>query len=82
MGRASKGLYVCALMGMIFLWVGIAIKGLGILWWIVLRCMYLFSPRKSLPTPIGHLGEGAHKVSIYDSTLFPIILYHHIREFH
>jgi hypothetical protein len=43
---------------------------------------YLFSPRKSPPTPIGHLGERAHKVPIYDSTLFPIILYHHIREFH
>jgi hypothetical protein len=23
--------------------------------------LYLFSPRKSPPTPIGHLGEGAHK---------------------
>jgi hypothetical protein len=29
---------------------------------------YLFSPRKSPPTPIGHLGEGAHKVPTYDST--------------
>jgi hypothetical protein len=45
------------------------------------RC-YLFSPRKSPPTPIGHLGEGAHKVLIYDFTFFPIILHHHIREFY
>jgi hypothetical protein len=43
---------------------------------------YLFSPRKSPPTPIGHLGEGAHKIPIYDSTLLSIILHHHIREFH
>jgi hypothetical protein len=31
---------------------------------------YLFSPRKSPPTPIGHLGEGAHKVFIYDLLFF------------
>jgi hypothetical protein len=43
---------------------------------------YLFSPRKSPPTPIGHLGEGAHKVPTYDFTLLPIVLHHHIREFH
>jgi hypothetical protein len=47
-----------------------------------MRCEYLFPPRKSPPTPIGHLGEGAHKVPTYDSTLLPIILHHHIREFH
>jgi hypothetical protein len=45
------------------------------------RNYYLFSPRKSPPTPIGHLGEGAHNVLFYDSTLL-IILHYHIREFH
>jgi hypothetical protein len=43
---------------------------------------YLFSPRKSPPTPISHLGEGAYKVLIYDFTFLFIILYHNIREFH
>jgi hypothetical protein len=43
------------------------------------RFNYSFSPRKSPPIPIGHLGEGAHKVLTYDSTLF---LYYHIREFY
>jgi ppGpp synthetase/RelA/SpoT-type nucleotidyltranferase len=50
--------------------------------WAQVEHEYLFSPRKSPPTPIGRLGEGAHKVPTYDSTLLPIILHHHIREFH
>ena len=35
---------------------------------------YLFSPRKSPPTPIGHLGEGAHKAPTNIITILPSFL--------